>query len=325
MALISTSFPDEEELEAERSFRTYKNYLKSIEVIIENYYGPNLFQNLKTALQNKKILTNAKQAEIDKNKIKKLLFNSWYSKIILHLPNLFDSSLKFYSNHWAPVQAYYSIYLSLRALIEARGINCREDHTTTLALIASWIKNDGIFISPWNVYCKGCVEYKNHKFYGLPDGYTPLETSTLTNPSNENIWNFYCLMLKTTRERILNKRKMEWKRKHNRKRMLKSEIFSLDKDIHPTTIFDSMFRLRIRSNYEDADAFMMGTQTSQDASSYHKALTRITSSTLFVIETYILQLLGIASYKAILDEFKKRDPVKQSEKTIKERENILPS
>ena len=116
---------------------------------------------------------------------------------------------------------------------------------------------------------------------------------------------------------------MDWKRKHNRKRMVKTEIFELDKNIHPTTIFDSLYRLRIRSNYEDADAFMMGTQTTQDAENYHKALVTVTGATLFTIETYIAQFLGKDNFKNLVDEFKKRDPVKQSEKTIKPRAEAI--
>jgi len=324
MVLIKVSFPDEEELLAEKSFRTYKNYLKSIELIIESLYGSDLFRNIKSALEKGSPISNTTQAvTYDINKIKKLLFNAWYSEIILSLPNSFDSSLKFYSNHWAPVQAYYSVYLSLRSLIEASGVSCREDHTNTLNLIASWIKNDSFFLAPWNVCCKGCVEYENHKFYCLPSSYTVNEISPLTNPAVENMWDFYGLMLKTTRDRILKKRKADWKRKNNRKRMVKTEIFALDKNVHPTTIFDSLYRLRIRSNYEDADAFMMGTQTSQDAENYHKALTTVTSATLFMIESYIAQLLGKDNFKNLVDEFKKRDPLKQSEKTIKVRADII--
>ncbi|MFA5410346.1 MAG: hypothetical protein WC321_00575 [Candidatus Omnitrophota bacterium] len=324
MPSFKIAFPDEEELLAEKSFRTYKNYLKSIELIIETLYGSELFHKLKLALRNDVPVTAAKPAStVDLNKIKKLLFNAWYSEIILYLPNSFDPGLKFYSNHWAPVQAYYSVYLSLRSLIESSGVNCREDHTNTLNLIASWIKNDNLFLPPWNACCKGCVEYGNHKFYCLPDGYTAKEVSTLTNPSRDNMWDFYSLMLRTTRDRILNKRKMDWKRKHNRKRMLKAEIFELDKNIHPTTIFDSLYRLRIRSNYEDADAFMMGTQTQQDAENYHKALVTITGATLFTIETCIMQFLGKDNFKNLVDEFKKRDPVKQSEKTIKTRADVI--
>ena len=314
------SLPDEEELQAERNFRTYKNYLKSLNLIIENIYEKEKFYiNLKQSVLNQMIVSRKSTGDIKIDRVKKLLFNSWCSEIILNLPNDFDPSLKLYSNLWAPVQAYYSIYLALRALIEAKCVQCREDHTTTLSLVASWIRKGEFFLIPWNIYCKGCVEYHNHRYYNLPNDCKADKVSPLSNPSKENMWDFYCLMLRTTRRRLLERRKIEWKRKENRKRMKKSEIFALDKNIHPTTFFDNIYRLRIRSNYQDADAFMMGTQTPEDASGYHLALTTITKATLFIIELYICMLLGKETFKKVICDFIKRDRIKQSDKSIKSR------
>ena len=314
------SLPDEEELEAERDFRTYKNYLSSLDLILKNTYGrQDLYENLKECISSQVIVSRRIATNLKIKIIKKLLFNSWCSEIILNIPRDFDASLKFYSNLWAPVQAYYSIYLALRALIEAKCVQCREDHTTTLSLVASWIKKGEFPLIPWNIYCKGCVEYDNHKYYNLPNGCKLRKVSPLTNPSKENMWDFYCLMLRTTRRRILKRRKTEWKRGRDKRRMRKDEIYALDKNIHPTTFFDNMYRLRIRSNYQDADAFMMGTQNVDDAAAYHSALTTITKATLFIIEMYTYMVLGKERFKKITYDFIKRDRFKQSEKSIKSR------
>ena len=317
---FTVTLPDEEELEAERNFRTYKNYLHSLNLIVENTYGrESLYKNLKQSVSKQIIISSKRATNIKIDIIKKLLFNSWCTEIVLNLPNDFDPSLKFYSNLWAPVQAYYSIYLALRALIEAKCIQCREDHTTTLSLIASWIRKGDFSLLPWSVYCKGCVEYENHKYYNLPNGYETSKISPMTNPSKENMWDFYCLMLRTTRKKLLARRKIEWKREKNRKRMRRDQIFDLDRDIHPTTFFDNMYRLRIRSNYQDADAFMMGTQTLNDAANYHSVLTGITKATLFIIEMYICMLLGQGAFKKVVYDFIKRDRTEQSDKSIKSR------
>jgi len=92
--------------------------------------------------------------------------------------------------------------------------------------------------------------------------------------------------------------------------------------MRPTTIFDFFYRLRLRSNYEDADAFILGTMTQGVAEDFNRALCDLTSCTLFLLELHIAARIG-ASMASFIGEFTKADKVGYSAKTIGARKLFL--
>lgn len=57
-----------------------------------------------------------------REEIKKLLFNSWNTEIVLALPASISTEFIKYANHWSPVQAYYALYLALQAYFRSIGL-----------------------------------------------------------------------------------------------------------------------------------------------------------------------------------------------------------
>lgn len=309
--MIITIPDDEEEI---KSFRTYNNYLLSLRQFVEDQYGsmPSALSKLKIACEQKstfsRIQTN-KTADLEK--IKKLLFNSWHTEIVFSIPRKVNGDLVRYSNHWAPIQAYYSIFLSLRAFFESMGINCPNTHTNTLQQVSECIIKRDLFPLPWNGYCSGLPELKNLSYGNFQEENKSI--SNLSTPSKEDFWSWYALWLKTTRERKFESRKEEvlkgrvFRRADNkpRKNLSLECKKKVDQGLHATTFFDGLYRLRIRSNYEDADAFILGTMSQKDAISFHDSLVIILQSTLFVIEKYIARYLSNQKFSEILNDFTK--------------------
>jgi hypothetical protein len=314
-------FEDNEEI---KSFKTYNNYLLSLRQFIDNEYGvtPQKFDKLKIACEQKptfaKIQTN-KKADIEK--IKKLLFNSWHTEIVFSIPRKTDNDLVRYSNHWAPIQAYYSIFLLLRAFFESMGMDCPNTHTNTLQQISECILERDLLPSPWSSYCRGLKNLNNLTYGNFTEEYRGI--SNLSIPCKEDFWSWYALWLKTTRERKFETRKEEvlknkvFKRTNNkpRKNLAIEHKRVVDRGLHATTFFDGLYRLRIRSNYEDADAFILGTMSQKDAVCFHDSLVVILQSTLFVLEKYTAKYISNQDFYKIVDEFMenlKTDIVKET-------------
>jgi len=313
----------EEEREAELSFRTYRNYLLATNLILKRLYASdNYFECIKNASISSG-LERKERSDYNRRDVRNLLFNAWYSEIILTLPSAMDESLRPYANHWLSVISYYSIYLALRAfLIVKRGV-FKGDHTSTHQCISSLIKKQGLFIPPWNIFIKGSISYNNFHYVRLPNSINIEKISSLVNPDNSNMWDLFGLWLKTTRSKLIRKRKDKWKKENGKKKIPKTVTLAIEKELHPTTLFDCIHRLRIRSNYEDAEAFLMG-QSSQSALHYFSSLVTITKATLFLIELNILFHIGEKEFHSLIDEFIKKDKMGgQSKFSIGARKEFL--
>jgi hypothetical protein len=71
----------------------------------------------------------------------------------------------------------------------------------------------------------------------------------------------------------------------------------------PTTIFHFLYRMRARSNYQDADAFIMGIATGDDAFAFRRGIVNLLRATLFVFECAIARCLGWSAIAGISSRF----------------------
>jgi len=290
--------------DSHRRFTTYKNYLLSF-----NYLLNNLYYDYGNILSNLKKIRLKPDSDFDK--IRSLLLNSWNSELLLNLPFLFQDDFLKFSNHWSPVQSYYSIYLSLRALIVAKNMDARGDHSTTLRVVSSnFIQGEKIIPYPWDILLD-CS-----KFCGIRGSSTINSINTLENPFHfhndaNKLQDSVCLFIKTTRERIIKEKCQEWKDCHPvnnkpRKKLKPGIRESISKATRPTSIFDCLYRLRIRSNYQDVDIFILGSSV-PETKHYFNAICNITDKTLFVLEKFLSDCLGIENMNKIIGEYLKSD------------------
>src|SRR5207253_767060 len=98
--------------------------------------------------------------------------------------------------------------------------------------------------------------------------------------------------LLTTRDRQINQKKVEWREKNSRTRVSSEQCSLIASRLPGTTLFDFLWRLRTRSDYRDARAFLEGVSTADEAVSYLNATTLLCSSTLAVLETIMSQYVG---------------------------------
>ena len=137
------------------------------------------------------------------------------------------------------------------------------------------------------------------------------------------------MLLRTTRQRQFEKKLKEsgkqfrTKRGKPRKRFSPIHKAQVLGGLRPTTVFDFLYRLRVRSNYEDADAFILGTMSQTDAEEFNRGLCALTSTTLFLLELHITARIGGRYFSQFMDEFASAHPLDYSRKTIGARRLFL--
>ncbi len=131
----------------EATFRTYLNYLVALARYIEEEY-PEKSDLVKAVFNLRGVQRIKRNKDFDSEKLFKLLRNAWFTEIQLHLSGS-DAEFMRYSNYWAPVQAYYAVFLELSALfVASNNVNGKRSHTAVLHTIGSFARDRNIFVRP---------------------------------------------------------------------------------------------------------------------------------------------------------------------------------
>jgi len=175
--MYNITIPTSQEWEETFRFRTYLNYVCSI----SNYLFSIKPAKFLIEITSSKAFQHIQCKKITDEKIEKLLRNSWLTEVKLHLDGE-EKDFSSYSNHWAPVQLYYSVYLALRAFFISSGTSITGEHVNNLSAISDEIvRRPDLFPYPFKTVCIDCGALSPEKFVNWPDG-IPLNTvSTLQN------------------------------------------------------------------------------------------------------------------------------------------------
>ncbi len=239
---------------------------------------------------------------------KKLLWNSWSTEYSFGLAKTIDSTEYYkYSLHWNFPQAYYSIYLNMTAFHETQG-KATDAHEKSIKIFGNSVK-DGHYPKCISFYAAGLhnvFSYNNLDLYGgFPKGYSSLVTNSTPEEYQLQIANF----LKTTRKQNAEDKKSRLKSNDNRfqtqsggftKQFKERHWNILYETIPVTTILNMLYRLRIKANYHDVEAFI---NAKIDFKQFHNSLGVIINCLNFVHEAYICKSIGLKEYEKMLDGF----------------------
>jgi hypothetical protein len=90
-----------------------------------------------------------------------------------------------------------------------------------------------------------------------------------------------------------------------------------------TSLIDYMWRLRIRSNYEDDEMFTDGPFYPTDSLMVYKNVCEIVSATLLAYELYLIQYVGKESMKLLVKQWLSKNTSKHPELGLNARSVIL--
>jgi hypothetical protein len=315
------SYIKEQEEKRRRSIpaQVFLNHFQAICSHISN--DNNSFDLKQVKYFNKKLFS---KPGYDFDKIKRLLWNSWSTEHALNL-TLTQKNSDYYkfALHWSFPQAYYSCYLNMHAFCLAIG-DKRQSH---LELIKAYgdrvtLKNYPSCIS---FYADG--NFKNYGIYNLPLSNSN-KSAIAKIKTNADVQSQIATFLKTTRNNSAEYHRNKRQDSSNPIRTKQGAVCQsfnakqwkiITDKLGPTTLFNILYRLRIKANYNDVETFM---HADIDFEAFYKCLIQIVGYINFVHEGYLAKAIGYKKYKTIVNGF----PAHLSDSFIQKRfeEKILP-
>lgn len=307
---IVLEWPTDEEEDRTRRFQVNKNYLVALSQHLHERYGAGLEASSEGLLREARQLEGfsriQRNVSVDVGACRSALSLSWTGPIQLELASW--SQVQFnlpYTNAWAPVHAYYAVYGAARAWLVAQG-QTTTSHSSTLKAIGSEVLSRHLYPAPWNVSCSGCCHDRSHSFHGSPDGLTPAAPRLLLEtPAPTTFWPRYMKMLETTRKHVLQQRYDDWKKQHGKKRISMERKLEISEAVPPTTVFDFLWRLRVRSNYHGIEHFLMTNVPDSWHQEFYEAIRLLTHLSSLLFDCWLAQKMGRDEYGAAVDEFMK--------------------
>lgn len=297
------------------AFATYRNYLAAYTHFLRTFgTGAKRFQEVRTAVRAS---AGTRIAPFDSVKpvdeIRRALRNAWATEVGMALPGEFgDERFIAASLHWLGPQAYYAVYQAGLAAVVAKDQPLPDSHQKFLKTIHSQYTERGMLPAPWDAACsKGTVGKGGHIFAGCLAGSKPA-ASTLYPGDEDDAKRVLCMALKTTRDRrfddlketMLRRKDIKTKAGRTAKRMTLARQNSEYEGLAATTTFDFLYRLRIRSNYRDADTFL--SQNVGDVRAFYDELVGLTRCTLHALESLVVLAIGEKRFGAEVTAFGRR-------------------
>jgi hypothetical protein len=309
------------------SFRTHANYLRAFAMLCSAPYqsGVNLLFNplpkqlerLAPAVAASPSMT-AGTPKPDVEQAQKSLVNAWGTELLLALGGQLASEeeLLRLMNNWAVVQTYYVGYRSVQALLAARGQPRPESHPKTQAQFAALWADRPLQLPPWTLgACDG--GWCNPPPHAIDDTLSPWASC-----DSHSCWSLAGKALRTTRDDVVKERmsagrdrkriakRKEWvaeeearaaegkkARKEpewSRPQLTPVEKQSVHARVRTFTLLDYLYRLRIKTNYEDAGMFIEGPEDDHSSRRVHTDLVAIAGCTLLVHEMHVAAIVGQA-------------------------------
>ena len=297
--IVLAAYPGED---LDFAFRTYHGYLEATRrsIAASCPSRSSLLDGVAVAVKAGRWTTLTPRGATLPPRSAQYLRNAWGTEVLLNAPRVIGGAdLISFANHWAVVQAYYAVFDALNALLVVGHPNPPRTHTTLLRWAANEVGSPrSPFVAPWTWRSSGPLNA--YTYDGFPPGFTPdTRASTIATVSDASAPHILAKALKTTRDRKVDERRADWlkgkktKAGTKRKNLTRGELLAHSAAMEPTTLFDLLYRLRIRSNYDDADALLSGALSSTDAADFHAALCDIVGATLLTVEIYLSHRVGV--------------------------------
>jgi hypothetical protein len=305
------------------AFVTHANYLRAFAHLSysRSESRHHAYRAIVDRVLNSGILPSSRATDVDRRQIRASLENSWSTELLLTLGEhiVSDEEVIRLSNNWNVVQAYYVIYHSTQAVAVSKIHQRPTTHWKTQQFYYELFPRSRVCLPPWT----------------LAFGYTgPLniaENVTIddqlhywTTCTETTSWSLACKALRTTREETMperirkrreNKRvarRRAWQEKEDERLRLNrrprqvprfrlpqltlAEKEDVRRRLRPFGLIDYLYRLRLRSNYEDSAMFIDGPEDEGSSEQVRSDLCLLASSTSLLCELYIMRLLGRALF-----------------------------
>jgi hypothetical protein len=292
------------------ALQTYYGYVRAWTEKIGQLYGRNAdFRDLRNAVLH---VTNVEKLQGGTKTSQK--FISAYSrgkltlKAMASFPINENKQLASTANLWLPVQAYYAIHGAGLAAMISLGQNEPKDHRAFRASFADFSSN--YLPPPFNSRCTSGPTTQNFIFKCLET--TPQEViayNSLSNPRYSD--NLDCALgkcLSTTRNKFLEEqfdkaRHTGTAKKRKRRNLSTQEKNDISIRLHSTSLVDFLYRMRVRSNYDDPDIYIYAHSQVDDALRHYNDLVFLTAAIFTSLSAIIMKKLGKSTFERIESQY----------------------
>ena len=289
-------FPDPEYAEP---FCAYLNYFEDLAGTIGGLYGfeESLAAGVHDGVEGQPPTRRIQRRVPDgpsSAAIEKAFRKSWATLRRLDLevedPEIFDEE----ANAWIPAQAYYAVYHAILGFAASSGQSIPRDHAGALKLVGKEVMR-GTLPAPWDAWCDGCPHTGNQQFGGLaPSGDS---VHVLSSPDPWTSDDRLAMFLRTTRRKELDRRFAQERQRGAKPGRTRRNLSTADKErfaksMAPTTLFEVLWRVRKKANYEDADTFVLGAGDEVEARRLAQALVILTDGTVAALEALAAAYVG---------------------------------
>lgn len=295
---VTLGFPDPEFAEP---FRAYLNYFEDVADTVGRLYGLN--ESLASGVHDG-VAAHPPIRRIERRvhgpsrsaKLETAFRKSWGTLRRLDRevedPELFDEE----ANAWIPAQAYYAVYHAILGFAAASAQPIPGKHSAALRLAGKEVVR-GALPAPWDAWCDGCPHTESQHFGGLMPSGDPVHVLSSLDPLASD--DRFAMLLRTTRSKELDRRFAEQRQRSVRPGRTRRNISRAEKEriaerMPPTTLFDVLWRVRKKANYEDADTFVLGAGDEIDARRLAQALVTVTDGTVAALEALSVAYVGPA-------------------------------
>ena len=258
-----------------------------------------------------------RRADADVAQVERSLTNAWGTELLLTFTRdvATEDELLRLTNNWSIVQAYYVGYHAMQALLVASGQARPTTHAGTQRQYASFWINQARDLRPWS------LAVDSNGPVNSPPGHTPdLGVQPWKTVNESNCWDIAFKAIDTTRRSSVSDALSDRRRREQAQRrkawgedeagrlklgrrprrepivplpiLTAAQKLEVATKVRPFTLLDYLYRLRIRTNYEDADVFAVGPASQQDSENLQRHLRNLVSGRLLAHELHICQLLG---------------------------------
>jgi hypothetical protein len=309
--------------EAFGAFKTHANYLRAFAHL--SYSGfesrHRAYSTIVNRVLNSGILPSTRVTDVDRRQVRASLENAWGTELLLTLGEhiVRDEEVLRLSNNWNVVQAYYVIYHSTQAVAVSKRHQRPTTHRKTQQIYYEIFPRSRVCLPPWTLAFGYTGPFNIAEDVTIDD-----QLHSWTACSERTSWSLACKALRTTRdeampERIRKRRENKraarrraWQEEENARlrlgrrprqiprfrlpRLTEAEKEDVVKRLRPFGLIDYLYRLRLRSNYEDSAMFIDGPEDEGSSKQVRSDLCLLAGSTSLLCELYLMRLLGRATF-----------------------------
>jgi len=302
------------------AFRTHANYLRALaKLACDSSYSSRgeAYSSIIQRVLTSSILPVTRISGIDLQQVRTSLENAWGTELLLalgaHVAR--DEEIIRLSNNWNVVQAYYVFYHATQAIVACKGYARPTTHPKTQQLYFQIFTKSNQSLAPWT------LGFGNSGPVNIPEEFTINPwLHSWTTCTEETAWSLACKAFRTTREEMIpnqmrkkradkrNRRKKDWEEEEKERvragraprqipkfrlpLLTESEKKDVYSKLRPFTLMDYLFRLRIRSNYEDSAMFTDGPEEEGQSGQVREDLLLLSGSVALLAELFISNLIG---------------------------------